>query len=130
MYIWICACEAGCIELRRTSTRHRCATAQGCHGKLKLYTEHLTRDFFFAHFYVSHGSVAQDARSHDKNESRMNLLYDTHTVGRPNRARREGAGKRDGKTTYLSISLCSTLSKCNAECVQAENKMKDENFIY
>ena len=22
--------------------------------------------------------------------------YDTHTVGRPNRARREGAGKRDG----------------------------------
>ena len=28
--------------------------------------------------------------------------YDTHTMDRPNRARRDGAGKRDGKTTFLS----------------------------
>ena len=28
--------------------------------------------------------------------------YDTHTVGRPRKGKREGAGKRDGKTTFLS----------------------------
>ena len=30
----------------------------------------------------------------------------THTVGRPNRARREGAGKRDGKATFHSTVPC------------------------
>ena len=30
------------------------------------------------------------------------FVYDTHTVGRPRKGKREGAGKRDGKTTFLS----------------------------
>ena len=30
------------------------------------------------------------------------FVYDTHTVGRPRKGKREGGGKRDGKTTFLS----------------------------
>ena len=33
------------------------------------------------------------------------LGYDPHTVGPTKKGKREGAGKSDGKTTYLSISL-------------------------
>ena len=48
---------------------------------------------------LAEGRCENSRQERIKNEP---AVYDTHTVGRPNRARREGAGKRDGNTTFLS----------------------------
>ena len=61
--------------------------------------------------------------------SAHSLAMTTHTVGRPRRASETELAKVTVRTTYLPTSLCSTLSKCNDECIEAEGKVKNVNIF-